>query len=240
MKSQNLNLWFSRDCNIEKAYIITVKNNELSENYSNRCQLSCNQIGMPYQIWDAFDGTSGSDIIVPSHSTHCTFMPLLKITDHYLTRGEVACALSHISLWLHCAKIDKPIVILEHDSIMVKPFTFMENFNSIVYLGGIEWAERDWKIYPIPPHASEGPNYLFICRAHAYAIDPVMAKNLLAHVLKMGISAPLDIMLRADLFNITHQGFYAYDKNVNKTTDTSILQRPLTGRTTERNDRLEK
>lgn len=240
MNNQNLNLWYSRDCSVDSAYIITVKNNQSSENYSQRCQLSCDNVGMPYQIWDAFDGTNPGDIIVPEHSKNCSFMPLLKITDHYLTRGEVACALSHISLWLHCARIDRPIVILEHDTIMVQPFRSMENFNSIVYLGGNEWAEQGWKMYPIPPHASEGPNYLFICRAHAYAIDPIMAKNLLSHVLKMGISAPLDIMMRADLFNITHQGMYAYDKNYNNTTDTTILARPPTGRTTDRNDRLER
>lgn len=239
MTNRSLNLWYSRDCAVDKAYIITVKGNESSENYSARCQASCNQVGMPYQVWDAFDGTK-DDIIVPSHSIGDSVMSMLKITDHYLTRGEVACALSHISLWVHCAKIDKPIVILEHDSIMVQKFEKVDNLNSIIYLGGNEWAEQGWKIYPIPPHASEGPNYLFICRAHAYAIDPLMAKNLIAHVLKMGICAPLDIMMRADLFNITHQGMYAYDKNVDLTNDTTIKARPQTGRTTDRNDRLER
>lgn len=237
--NETLNLWYSRDCNIDKAYIITVKGNESSERYSARCQSSCVNVGMPYQVWDAFDGTKG-DIVPPSHSVDDSVIRMLKITDHYLTRGEVACALSHISLWVHCAKIDKPIVIMEHDSIMVKPFLKFDNFNSIVYLGGNEWAEQGWKIYPIPPHASEGPNYLFICRAHAYAIDPLMAKNLIAHVLKVGICAPLDIMLRADLFNISHQGMYAYDKNVDLTNDTTIKARPKTGRTTDRNDRLER
>ena len=237
--NETLNLWYSRDCNVDKAYIITVKGNESSERYSARCQSSCVNVGMPYQVWDAFDGTKGG-ITVPDHSINDSVIRMLKITDHYLTRGEVACALSHISLWVHCAKIDKPIVILEHDSIMVKPFTSFEHFNSIVYLGGNEWAEQGWKVFPIPPHASEGPNYLFICRAHAYAIDPPMAKNLIAHVLKTGICAPLDIMMRADLFNISHQGFYAYDKNVDLTNDTTIKQRPVTGRTTDRNDRLEK
>jgi hypothetical protein len=239
MNNQNLNLFYSRDVGVEKAYIITVKGNQSSEQYSKRCQLSCMNVGMPFEIWDAFDGTKPGEIIVPEHSKNCNITPMLKVTDHYLTRGEVACALSHISLWAHCAKIDKPIVILEHDSIMVKKFTNVDHLNSIVYLGGNEWAEQGWKVFPIPPHASEGPNYLFICRAHAYAIDPIMAKNLLAHILKMGICAPLDIMMRADLFNITHQGFYAYDKNVDLVNDTTIKSRPKTGRTTERNDRLE-
>ena len=192
---------------------------------------------MPYKVWDAYNGLN-SPIIVPDHSKDCSVMNMLKITDHYLTRGEVACALSHVSLWVHCAKIDKPIVILEHDTVMVERFEQHQSYNSIVYLGGSEWAQQGWKIYPIPPHASEGPNYHFICRAHAYSIDPAMAKNLISHVIKMGICAPLDIMLRADLFNITHQGLYAYDVMSDKT-DTTIKARPFDGRTTKRNDKLE-
>jgi len=238
MNEKPLNLFYSKSVEVEKAYIITVKGNDSSENHSRRCQESCEKVGQPYTVWDAFDGTKNGDIQVPSHSKHDSITKILKISDHYLTRGEVACALSHISLWRHCAEIDRPIVILEHDSVMVNKFSVMNSYNSIVYLGGNEWAEQGWKIYPIPPHASEGPNYLFICRAHAYAIDPTMAKNLLAHVIKHGICAPLDIMMRADLFNISHQGLYAYDKNYDKINDTTIKARPVHGRTTERNDTL--
>lgn len=233
-----LNLYYSYNNAVENAYIITLPGNKKSQELSERCQLSCSKVGQPYKVWDAFDGT-GTDLKVPQHSSNDSFVRMLKITDHYMTRGEVACALSHISLWRHCVEIDQPIAILEHDAIMVKPILALDSFNSIVYLGGTEWAKQGWKIYSIPPHASEGPNYHFICRAHAYAIDPQIAKNLLAHVLKMGISAPLDILMRADLFSITHQGLHAYDDNVNKTNDTTIKARPLEGRSTVRNDRLE-
>jgi GR25 family glycosyltransferase involved in LPS biosynthesis len=230
-------LFFSYDNTIESAYIITVKGNQSSENYSQRCQSSCLKVDMPFKVWDAFDGT-GHDIIVPEHSKNDSITKILKVTDHYMTRGEIACALSHISLWRHCAEIDKPIVILEHDSIVVKKIESLNSYNAITYLGGCEWVKQGWKIFPIPPHASEGPNYHFICRAHAYAIDPAMAKNLLSHVIKNGIIAPLDIIIRADLFNITHQGLYAYDENVDKTNDTTIKARPKDGRTTHRNDNL--
>lgn len=229
-------LFFSNRVEVESAYIITVKGNENSERYSKRCQMSCASSQMPFKIWDAYDGTKG-EIIPPSHHTSSSIVNLLKITDHYMTRGEVACALSHVSLWNHCALIDQPIVILEHDAIVVKKFEAMNCYNSVVYLGGSEWAEQGWPMVHIPPHASEGPNYHFICRAHAYAIDPTMAKNLLAHVLRYGLVAPLDIMMRTDLFNVTHQGLFAYDKSNDKA-DTTILARPTAGRTTKRNDNL--
>jgi hypothetical protein len=236
--NETLNLFHSRNFRVDSAYIITVKGNENSERYSKRCQLSCLNADMPYKIWDAFNGIE-SEIQVPDHSVNDSIIKMLKITDHYLTRGEVACALSHISLWIHCAKIDQPIVILEHDSVMTKKFIDFPSVNSIHYLGGRETALDQWQPHPtIPVYASEGPNYLFICRAHAYAIDPIMAKNLIAHVLKMGICAPLDIILRADLFNITHSDLYAYDLNTDAVNDTTIKARPLHGRTTERNDKL--
>lgn len=234
-----INPFWSNSRKYESAYIITVKNHEKSERHSKECQESCDKVGMKWKLWDAYDGTKESQMIVPEHSSNSDFMKMLKITDHYLTRGEVACALSHISLWVHCVNLDQPIIILEHDAIVLKNIEIHESYNSIVYLGGIEWAERDWPVMSVPPHASEGPNYHFICRAHAYGIDPQVAKNLLAHVLKYGIVAPLDIMIRTDIFHVTHQGLIAYDKNYDKTNDTTIKARPLEGRSTIRNDNLE-
>lgn len=226
-------LFFSYDQQVDKAYIIRVKGNKNSEDQALRCAASCNKVGMPFQLWDAYNGID-AEIKPPEH--HNSFMSMIKITDHYMTRGEVACALSHISLWAKCVEQDKPLVVLEHDSIMIQPYKHHSVFNSICYLGGNEQANQGWAVLPTPPHASEGPNYHFICRAHSYAIDSAVAKNMLAHVLKYGINAPLDIMLRADVFPIHQMGIYAYDV---KGAETTILGRPLHGRKTDRNDNLE-
>jgi hypothetical protein len=196
---------------------------------------------MPFEYWDAYNGYS-QRIKEPEHSKNNSVMRMLKITDHYLTRGEVACALSHISLWVKCAEMDKPIVILEHDAVMVQPYLKHAVFNSIAYLGNNEQVNGGWPVLPTPTHASEGPNYHFICRAHAYAIDPAVAKNMVAHVIKFGICAPLDIIIRADIFPIHQMGIYAYDvkeREENGNLKTTILGRPLEGRSTIRNDTLQ-
>lgn len=225
-------LFNNYDTVADKAYIIRVVGNDNSEIRAKTCADSCDRVNQPWEYWDAYDGV-GDDIVPPKH--HSQTMKLIKVTDHYLTRGEVACALSHISLWVKCVEQDKPLVILEHDAIMVRHYEHHSVFNSICYLGGNEQMEQGWGVYPTPPHASEGPNYHFMCRAHAYAIDPAVAKNLLAHVIKYGICAPLDIMIRADIFPIHQMGVYAYD-DTNKAT--TILGRPKEGRTTKRNDGL--
>lgn len=227
-------LYWSHDMNnVYGAFIIRVKDNETSEQLAQRCATSCERVGQKYEFWDAYNGIS-NPIQLPDH--HNVIMDLLKITDHYMTRGEVACALSHISLWSKCVLLDQPIVILEHDSIMLKPYTQHPLYNSIGYLGGREQTNNGWAVKSIPPFASEGPNYHFICRAHAYAIDPIVAKNMLAHVIKMGIHAPLDIMIRSDLFPIHQLDLYAYDLDG----ETTILERPKEGRTTQKNDNLER
>ena len=58
---------YSMNCDDVEAYIITLKGNKISEEMSKRCQKSCDDVGMPYHVWDAFDGTSGS-IHYPKHS----------------------------------------------------------------------------------------------------------------------------------------------------------------------------
>ena len=95
--STKSSLFYSHNINVEQAYIITLRNNSISEKYSKRCQESCRQVEMPFTVWDAFDGTQGS-ITIPDHSKNSDLIRMIKVTDHYLTRTELACALSHISL----------------------------------------------------------------------------------------------------------------------------------------------
>jgi Glycosyltransferase family 25 (LPS biosynthesis protein) len=223
---------------VEQAYIITIEGDEVSERYSKQCQESCEAVGQPYTVWPAFNGHT-DPITVPDHSKNSDIINLLKITDHYLTRTEVACVLSHVSLWIRCMLLDQPIVILEHDAVMLKPFTQIERYNSIVWLGSVEWAEQNWPMLSIPLHGSEGPNYHFLLRAHAYAIDPPMAKNLVSYVIEHGICTSADVMLRADLFNISHQGLFAYDKHDVPWHKTTITNRLDNKRGKKRNDKLD-
>lgn len=226
-------LFHTYDRTIENTYIIRIRDNDISEALSERCARSCDKVGQPYTLWDAYDGTR-EEIRVPAH--HSDVMRLLKVTDHYATRSEVACALSHISLWSRCILLNKPIVVLEHDAVMLKQYSTHALLNSIGFLGCSEQYRAGWSVDLNPPHNMEGPNYHFICRAHAYSIDPVIAKNMLAYVLKLGIFAPLDIIIRADEFSMHQTGLYAYDDSLEGIT--TISGRPKHGRSTVRNDGL--
>lgn len=208
MKVETLNYKMHFD-DVE-AYIITLKNNPTSEKMSARCQESCRQVEQPFHIWDAFDGTNGQEIVYPDHAKNQDHYRFLKLMNDRLTIGETATVLSHYSLWAHCVKIDIPIVILEHDSIMINKYVSHNGWNQISYLGNLQqYQDRKWPDFP--PHSSANTNWRFICRAHAYAIDPAVARSLISHVIKFGISAPADMLIRADLFPIVQTGFYAFD-----------------------------
>lgn len=207
-----LKLDYSYNLSIESAYIITLKNHPISEKMSARCQQSLAALNMPYTVWDAFDGTSGT-IIEPEHSKDKSWTSWIKWVDKELSITEVSVALSHISLWARCIEIDRPIIILEHDAIMLQELRDHPVTGVIHYLGCYEQAKKGWPVLITPPHATNGNNYHFICRAHAYSIDPWAAKNAMAHVVKYGINESLDIMLRSDIIPAIQLGLYAYDES---------------------------
>jgi len=116
-------------------------------------------------------------------------------------------------LWCMCLDKDMPIVILEHDAVMVKQYLRHNYLNNIVYLGGSEQIHGSLKSTDtIPPHASDQQGLdRFVCRAHAYSIDPIMAKNLVSYAIHHGIITTADAMMRYDMFGIVQDGVYAYD-----------------------------
>ena len=51
-------LFFSYNMDVEKAYLIRVKGNDDSEKQPLNCAASCNNVGMSFLYWDAFNGIS--------------------------------------------------------------------------------------------------------------------------------------------------------------------------------------
>jgi GR25 family glycosyltransferase involved in LPS biosynthesis len=59
--------------------------------------------------------------------------------------ARVSCFLSHYMLWYNCTFIEKPILILEHDAVFVRPFEPFE-FDSICMINDPKGAtpKGDW------------------------------------------------------------------------------------------------
>lgn len=209
--NENTFLYNSYNLNVEGAYIIHVPDNYNSLDMAQRCLDSCRKINYNATLYEGFDGT-GTELKIPEHCKNQSWYKWLKVTDHYQSLAEVACSLSHISLWVKCMELDRPIVILEHDAIMVKPYTVHEIYNGIVYLGSVDNLRNpNLEKNTIPMHSAINKNWNFINRAHAYSIDPAAARKLFTCVLSRGIYESADVMIRTDDVAIIQTGFYAYE-----------------------------
>ena len=225
-----MNYYNQHEMSIEGTYIISIQGNKVSEQLTQQCLASCEKVGQPnVNVFPAFDAT-GSKIKVQQHDLGLpvgelgsikvpeflqgqAFLNFLRLKRCDLLMTQIACFLSHYSLWCMCLDKDRPIVILEHDAVMVKPFLRHNYLNNIVYLGGSEQIHGSLRdTDTIPPHASDQQGLdRFICRAHAYSIDPIMAKNLVSYAIHHGIITTADAMMRYDMFGIVQNGVYAYD-----------------------------
>jgi hypothetical protein len=201
----------SYNFDIENTYIIYFPNNYISVDLANRCLDSCKKINQKAELYEGFDGTE-NELKIPEHLKNQNWYKWLKVTDYQQSLSEVACSLSHISLWVKCMELDRPIVILEHDVIMIKSYKKHQIYNGIGYLGSIEYLRSPELINNrVPMYSSINKNWNFINRAHAYSIDPAVARKLFTCVLSRGIYESLDIMIRADDVAIVQNELYAYD-----------------------------
>ena len=234
-----MNYYNKHEMSVEGTYIISIQGNKVSEQLTQQCLASCKEVGQPnVQVFPAFDAT-GSKIKVQQHDLGLpvgelgsikvpeflqgqAFLNFLRLKRCDLLMTQIACFLSHYSLWCMCLDKDMPIVILEHDAVMVKPFLRHNYLNNIVYLGGSEQKAGSLRdTDTIPPHASDQQGLdRFICRAHAYSIDPIMAKNLVSYAIHHGIITTADAMMRYDMFGIVQNGVYAYDNPHDQSTIT--------------------
>ena len=226
-----MNYYNHYEMGVEGTYIISILGNKVSEQLTQQCYESCQKIGQPnVNVFPAFDATDSpikiqdhdlgkpigemGTIKVPEMLKGQAFINFLRLRRSDLLMTQIACFLSHYSLWCMCLDKDQPIVILEHDAIMVKEYLRHNYYNNIVYLGGCEQVEGSLNSTDtVPPHASDQKGLdRFICRAHAYAIDPAMAKNLVAYSIHHGLITTADAIMRCDMFGIVQDGVYAYDK----------------------------
>lgn len=214
---------------IHSAYIIRIKNNKISEKFSKSCYESCIKFNIPVQYWNAFDGTSNQNISIPENLIHESYIRFLKPLNSKLVTTEIACMLSHFSLWCHCIVIDKPIIIFEHDAIVIKEIEYHKNKNSINYLGNREQYKNNSIENPSCLVGINGYDYTFIRSAHAYSIDSSMARNLVSHVIKEGLIKQNDVLMRSDYFNIYQDDIYAYENGDENTTINSfkLFEEPI-------------
>ena len=117
-----------------KAYVITVKGNKLAESAAQNCMDSHMKFANPFpiEIRTGVQPDQVDDMFVklPFEWTYPWDQPRtdiksgLKLSPYQTAdkRKRMACFLSHWLLWTECIADDRPLLILEHDAIFIRPF----------------------------------------------------------------------------------------------------------------------
>lgn len=97
-----------------KAFIIRLDGNSLSEQLADDVFKSALAVDLEPEFFSAINRTNVDEFLDSQNITVAKDKKMLE-------PGTRGCFASHYSLWLKCIDLDEPIVILEHDAILLKP-----------------------------------------------------------------------------------------------------------------------
>jgi glycosyl transferase family 25 len=182
-----------------KAFTIRKPNDELSERLSDECIESAKQFGI---IVEKFDGIySDHDKILKEKGLVC----YSKMKENKKTKGFKGCFLSHYLLWEKCLELNEPIMIFEHDALMIRPlpenilalFTHHCILDYAVHAPNYEEIIKQdgplvVKNYPQLSNENIGfskINHAHVRGSHANIITPLGARTIIDSVKKYGYLA---------------------------------------------------
>jgi len=203
-----------------ECYIITIETNSESIKASERCVSSSNNFGLDTKIFNAYTPRHDPLKILKSKGINAE---LLSNTSSY--KDAVAgCFLSHFMLWEKCIEINKPIIILEHDAVIISeiPSNILDGtgFNQLINLGKPAHGG-----FQIPEFTGVGliQSYCRFKGTHAYAIKPTGALKLIHQAKKTRIY-PADGFLHRKRFPFLEE---LYPWPVIATTKFSTIQKKI-------------
>jgi GR25 family glycosyltransferase involved in LPS biosynthesis len=181
-----------------KAFIIRKPNDELSEKLADECSISLKNFGIePFK----FDGVYFNHDEIISKKNLKFFEKMKQHRKESL--GIKGCFLSHFLLWEKCLELNEPIMILEHDALMIRPLptNILNLFThhcildyAVHYLNYEEIIanECDLKITEYSRINSEkfgfkDINQNHVRGSHAHIVTPLGAKTIIESVRKFGI-----------------------------------------------------
>lgn len=209
-----------------KAFVITIKDHEYSEQVADRCISSAAKNGLEVEKFYGVDRERAEQVMNDfglewtwaNNNTEECYCPKTGLRMHpYRTtdlRAVIGCAMSHFQLWRKCVELDEPIVILEHDSIFLRPFPKGVEFNGICQLNdpagatrkGSQWSKQMKKrggegVFPKTWVTAENERHIpdGLAGNSAYMIKPWAAKEVIDKVYEIGVW-PNDATICQQLF----------------------------------------
>jgi GR25 family glycosyltransferase involved in LPS biosynthesis len=112
-----------------KSFVIAIKDNEQSIRMLNDCLMSAKTHNWNVETFWGVDKT------VITEETWKN-LGLTPSQDKKFQRrvGAQGCFLSHYHLWLSCLELSEPIIILEHDAVIINPYPDINTDKDLVKL----------------------------------------------------------------------------------------------------------
>lgn len=187
-----------------KAYVITLES-KLSLELGGEALAASRFLGVDSVIFPGIHGHNS----IPYFKAH----GISKFLDRTIINrvGHQGCFLSHFLLWLLCIEANEPIMVLEHDGIMIRPLPLdcIDNFTDILRLDAHSVWKPDYEsllkvdspLYHKPEphfhHTSGG----YCVGAYGYLIKPSGAMKLVTHARKRGASCT-EVHMGMDIVDI--------------------------------------
>lgn len=172
-----------------KTFIIALKDHPVSEAQLQDCIASAKKYNWDVEVsWGVYGNTITSDTWNYEQITVRTDKPTIN------NPGVQGCFLSHWSLWKKCIEINEPIIILEHDAVILTPWKSLELNNSIIKL------HRQYSQKRVRTDEHSG---VWTKSGHAYCISPDHARVLINFVKDVG-AYEVDIIMGTKVISVEH------------------------------------
>jgi GR25 family glycosyltransferase involved in LPS biosynthesis len=119
-----------------KAYCITLYGHDYSEAVSERCIRTAAEIGrISVEPFPAVDKDQAERVLRAKRlrwtwtTDAVRYCPVTGLRQHPYAgslQTRIGCAMSHLLLWEKCRDLGEPILILEHDSVFLRPMPEIE------------------------------------------------------------------------------------------------------------------
>ena len=205
------------------AYVIKLTGIDNSEALAKECKDSGLKFGVTIKD---FNGIYGEQEIEKYHQLYKIkpWKPTMK--KHRV--GVKGCFLSHYSLWLQSLNTSKPIMIFEHDAVMIRPLpeNILDLFTEFLMLDPFNKMKSSYKVnhegidkngveeyFNYDVNAKYGVLHQYVMGLQAYIIKPRAAFKLIKEVQLKGYY-PADIQCNKGIINI--QTFYPSIASINQ------------------------
>lgn len=233
-----------------KAYVITLKNNEYSQQVADRCVQSAAKVGT---LVEKFYGVN-KEVALRTMAEHGLEWTWAGKNDRegycphtglwmFPYRGsgglaplppKVGCSMSHFLLWKRCVELNEPILILEHDSVFLRALPEID-FRGICQINdpngatprGSQWstsiAKRGPGVFPKTWIRTEKERHIpdGLAGNSAYLIKPWAAQEVIDKCYKIGLWIN-DALICKQLFNYIEE-YYPFITRVQQGRSTTTV-----------------